>query len=93
MVAGTRTVASTSNPGKRSSSEGELTVENGSEVVVLEVGDSAVVPPGAHHRYLSTSDLPCIAKGRFSALGSPRKGSGYGSVRATKVPHFSGQAL
>jgi mannose-6-phosphate isomerase-like protein (cupin superfamily) len=40
--------------------EGELTVETGSDVVVLRVGDSAVVPPGTHHRYRSASDLPCI---------------------------------
>jgi mannose-6-phosphate isomerase-like protein (cupin superfamily) len=40
--------------------EGELTVENGSEVVVLKVGDTAVIPARAHHRYLSASDLPCV---------------------------------
>jgi mannose-6-phosphate isomerase-like protein (cupin superfamily) len=40
--------------------EGELTVEKGSEVLVLKVGDSAVAPAGAHHRYRSASDLPCV---------------------------------
>jgi len=40
--------------------EGELTIEKGTEVLVLKVGDSAVVPPGVHHRYRSASDLPCI---------------------------------
>jgi mannose-6-phosphate isomerase-like protein (cupin superfamily) len=54
--------------------EGELTVENGTEVVVLKVGDSAVVPPGAHHRYLSTSDLPCVFEVELRPAGKSEDG-------------------
>jgi mannose-6-phosphate isomerase-like protein (cupin superfamily) len=54
--------------------EGELTVENGSEVVVLKVGDSVFVPPRAHHRFLSTSDLPCVFEVELRPAGRSEDG-------------------
>jgi mannose-6-phosphate isomerase-like protein (cupin superfamily) len=54
--------------------EGELTVENGSDVVVLKVGDSATAAPRAHHRYLSASDLPCVFEVEIRPAGRTEDG-------------------
>jgi quercetin dioxygenase-like cupin family protein len=40
--------------------EGELTVESGSDVIALKAGGTAFAGAGAHHRWYSTSDLPCV---------------------------------
>jgi quercetin dioxygenase-like cupin family protein len=40
--------------------EGELTVESGADVMVLKAGDTAYAGAGAHHRWYSTSGLPCV---------------------------------
>lgn len=54
--------------------EGELTIEKGSDVAVLKVGESAVVEPGEHHRYLSTSDLPCVFEVELRPAGKNEDG-------------------